>query len=436
MDNNDENNSIKYLDIKELESKYNIDFSELTEYYSVVEQIFNSEFIEAEKYDTDNVTILLLIANYYQLVQKNDIDAIKYFELASEKGSGYAMEELGNYYAKIGNEELMVKYYEMAILNEQTDLIVKLGLYYKNKKEYELMKKYFELGIEKSDPDSMYQLGLYYYFTGKDNELAKKYYLMASEQLHPDALFELAKFYKYIEKDVEEYKKYLELSIEKGCELAIMFAAEKESSYSKKKQYLEMACSLGNVKAMYELSNLLWKRERNEQKERIKELLTTSANLGHVESAYQLGAYYKEVEPNPELSFKYFGISAEKDFVEALFALGNMCIEKKEYDTGVKYYERAIKQGHIRSMYNLGIYYQTVVKNSSMSVLYFQRASDKGLIEATKKLYFHYKNTEPNEKLKKKYMEILEKKEREIMMKNMAGHGLNSVMSLFGMFMD
>ncbi len=426
----------KILTLDEIESKYNISFEDLKDSHEIIVQIFNSENINPNDYNLEDVTILLIIANYYELVKQDDELALQFNLLAVDKSSPSAMYEVGNYYYKKGNEELMIKYYDLAISNEITEPIVILGSYFRRKKDYELMKKYFDIGIEKGCSESMYQLGLYYYLYGKDNELAKKYYLMASEQFHPEALYQLSRFYEYIEKDPEQCVQYLNLAIEYKSEKAIMHMAKSESSYSKKKKYLEMGVELANTEAIYELANLLWRREKEENKDKIKVLLTKASDLGHVESSYQLGAYYKQVESNPELSIKYFGLSAEKDFVEALFALGNIYIEKKEYDTGVKYYERAIKQGHVRSMYNLGIYYQTVVKNSSMSVMYFQRASDKGFIDATKKLYFHYKNTEPNEKLKKKYMDILEKKEQEIMMNNMRGHGLNSIMSLFGMFID
>ncbi len=424
----------KILSIEEIESKYGISFDGMEANHETILKIFNSGIVDENEYDLENDIILLLIANYYEVVQKNQELALKYYELSALKDNSSAMVELGNHYLANSNDELMEKYFDMAISKGLNEPIATLGRHYRNKKDYETMKKYFDMGIERGDPECMYQLGLYYYLYGKDNELAKKYYTMASEHSHPDALFQLSKYYRFIEKNQELQDKYLNMAIELNSVGAIMYASENEKSYSKKKHYLELAVKLGNKDAMFELGKIIWRKERD--KEKVKELWTQCADSDNPECAYHLGAFYREIEPNPELALKYFTISAEQDVDDGIFALGTICMEKKDYEQGVKYYERAIKKGHAQSMYNLGIYYQTVLNNKSMSVLYFQKASDKGIIEATKKLYLHYKNIEPNEKLMKKYMEILQKYEKQEMMKNMMGHSASSVMSLFGMFMD
>lgn len=425
----------KFTDIKTLEYKYNISFELLgEEYYPIIIKLFNSQNIDLEDYDLENITNLLLIASYYQLVRQDQVSAKKFYEQASEKGSEFAMEELGDYYAKVGNEELMVKYYKMAIIGQLTEPLIKLGLHYKTKKEYGLMKKYFDLGIVKSNPECAYQLGLYYHFNEKDNELAKKYYLIAGEYLHPQALYELAKYYRYVETNPELHIKYLDLAMENNSDEAYLYAGQKEVLYCKKKEYLQKAVDLGNIQAIFELGRAIWAKEQDKVK--VKELWKLGADLAHGECAYQLSAYYMEIESNPELSLKYLTLAAEQGVAEAMFTLGNILIEKKDYEPAVKYYKLAIKQGHARAMYNLGIYYQIIVRNKSISNLYYKRASDKGILEATKKLYLHYKNVEPNEKLKKKYMDILHNHEHDVMTKNIIGHRLNNVMSLLGMFVD
>jgi TPR repeat protein len=422
------------LSIEQIESKYTMSFDGLEEHHDTIIKIFNSDDIAEEEYNLENDIILLLIGNYYELVKQNQELAVKYYEMSANLDNSSAMVELGNHYLNNSNDELMVKYYQMAVEKGLKEPLSTLGRHYRNKKDYDNMKKYFDMGIELSDPECMYQYGLYYYLYGKDNDLAKKYYTMASEHSHPDALFQLAKFYRFIEKNQEEHDKYLNMAIELNSESAMIYASENEKSYSKKKHFLELAVKLGNKDAMFELGKIIWRKERD--KERVKELWEQCADSDNPECAYHLGAFYREIEPNPELSFKYFTISAEQDYDDAVFALGNIHMEKKDYDQAVKLYEKGMKKGHARSIYNLGIYYQTVKNNKSMYLLYYQMASDKGIIEATKKLYLHYKNTEPNEKLKKKYMDILQKYENQMMMKNMMGHSASSVMSLFGMFMD
>ena len=83
--------------------------------------------------------------------------------------------------------ELFEQYTHIELFNYNLCYII--GLYYKNiKKDYELMKKYYLMAIEKGNSNTMNYLGVYYKNIEKDYDLMKQYYLMVIEKENSDAM--------------------------------------------------------------------------------------------------------------------------------------------------------------------------------------------------------------------------------------------------------
>ena len=107
--------------------------------------------------------------------------------MAIEKGDETAMNNLGHYYEKQGENEKAVKYYLMAIEKGDVYAMNNLGCYYKNQGENEKAVKHYLMAIEKGNASAMNNLG-YYYGKQGENEKAVKYYLMAIEKGNKTAL--------------------------------------------------------------------------------------------------------------------------------------------------------------------------------------------------------------------------------------------------------
>jgi len=133
--------------------------------------------------------------------------------MAIEKGYIDSMCNLGKYYHKIKDYEIMKKYYLMAIEYGDKDSLHYLGNYYHEVGEYEAMKKYYWLSIDIGDSRSMYELGKYYEKI-EDYQSMKSYYLMGINRCHFGCIRDLVEHYK-VSEQLEEAVYYSLLALEK-----------------------------------------------------------------------------------------------------------------------------------------------------------------------------------------------------------------------------
>ena len=96
----------------------------------------------------NNGNYLNTIGFYYEEICKNELNMLKYYEMAIALGNSNAMFNLGCYYGEQNDIPNMVKYYEMAIAQGDSDAMNNLGEYYKEKKDIPNMVKYWEMAIE------------------------------------------------------------------------------------------------------------------------------------------------------------------------------------------------------------------------------------------------------------------------------------------------
>lgn len=81
----------------------------------------------------------------------------EYHLMAINKGSDFAMVELGKYYMDIeSNYNEMIKYYLMAMENGNDDAMYKLGKYCG---VINNSAKYYLMAIKKGNDDAMYKMG-------------------------------------------------------------------------------------------------------------------------------------------------------------------------------------------------------------------------------------------------------------------------------------
>lgn len=141
--------------------------------------------------------------------------------------------------------------------------------------------------------------------------------------------------YYEIHPNVGLMKKYYELGVEKGsigCMICLgIYYQTEEKNYDLVKKYFLMGVELGNSRAMR-----------------------------------YLGDYYAEIEHDAINSKKYYELGGDVGDHD-----GNLCLIKlasryqlgAEYDLMEQYYQKAIKNGSIDAMFNLGVCYAPTCKN-------------------------------------------------------------------------
>jgi len=111
---------------------------------------------------------------------------------------------------------------------------------------------------------------------------------------------------------------------------------------------------------------------------------------------------------------KYYLMAVEKDHAYAMNNLGNLYYEQKEYGKSEKYYLMAIEKGHEKAMYNLGILYKEQKKHGKAEK-YFMMAVEKGDEKAMFNLGILYYEQKDYGKAEKYYLMAIEKGDERFM---------------------
>lgn len=91
-------------------------------------------------------------------------------------------------------------------------------------------------------------------------------------------------------------------------------------------------------------------------------------------------------------SIKYWQVLVEKDYSDAMFNLGYLNEQLKDYQQAIIYYKKAVDKGHSDSMVNLGLLYYERLKNYQQAITYYKMAVDKNDSDAMFNLGFLYQN--------------------------------------------
>lgn len=145
----------------------------------LLEAIYNIFFLGATIDDKNTSEIYLFYAGvYYGIFIKEPLLAEKYYLMAVEKKSKYAMNNIGLLYENSQNIELAEKYYLMAIENGSICALINLAILYEKQNKGDLAEKYYLMAVAKGKISALEQLALFYRNCNK-SELAIEYYLKA-----------------------------------------------------------------------------------------------------------------------------------------------------------------------------------------------------------------------------------------------------------------
>ena len=161
------------------------------------------------------------IGIYYDTIEKNYSEAVKYYKMAISFGDSNAMFHLAMYYNDTEkNYSEAVRYYKMAISFGASTAMYNLALYYDDiEKNYPEVVRYYKMAISFGDYDAMYNLAVYYGNIEKNYPEAVRYYKMAISFGDSGAMLGLAWCYKNIGKNYPEAVKYYKMAIENGHEV-------------------------------------------------------------------------------------------------------------------------------------------------------------------------------------------------------------------------
>ena len=134
-----------------------IDLYFLNDYYKSKEEEDISEtkdeYGKKQTYTEYIVTKMMeLLGIYYDNIMQETEDtkrnALKYYNMAVERGSVNSMYNIGNLYFEINDLENMFKYYGMAVDLGDIDTMYELAIYYQKQKDFDNMRKYYLMALE------------------------------------------------------------------------------------------------------------------------------------------------------------------------------------------------------------------------------------------------------------------------------------------------
>lgn len=101
------------------------------------------------------------IGLYFKHVQELE-NAIKYYQMAINKGNIYAMGNIGRIYEKQEDYDNMFKFYQMAIDGGNIYAMSYLAEHYCNQRDHENAMKYYQMAIDNGNNYALLPLGNYY----------------------------------------------------------------------------------------------------------------------------------------------------------------------------------------------------------------------------------------------------------------------------------
>lgn len=336
----------------------------------------------------NNVYGLCMIAHSYfnGVVNEKDIDkAIEYYEKAARLNSLEAIDSVYDAYCeKYGESTANIKYTEFLRLlaNEKVPLaMVRLfDTYTENEiapRDENTALYYLNQAIEMNCPRAITTLACAYSsgeinLLGQDEQKSKELTEKAARLNDEWALNILAHGYNYgtdgYPQDVIRAKEYYERCIEVGelyyssalCELGLELCDSQNSFFDSKRgvNLLSEASEFGDDAA--------------------------TNYLGYL---YEIGLY---VKPDTNKAIKYYKTAIENDYSPSQYRLGRLLIDglfgaPKDEKTAIDLFERAVQQGNLNAMEDLGI---CAYQGKGMPVdmerarMLFEKCAKEGLLQS------------------------------------------------------
>jgi hypothetical protein len=157
-------------------------FLRLADYFKKKNTLYHKKCLEKGLENAD-CNKLVEKGYHYQYTEKNYDLMKKYYQIAINKGSAIAANNLGVYYQDIlYNFKEAERLYKISADQGCIYAMNNLGLLYQRSNKHEEMERYFQLAISKDDSDAMYNMALFYETISMIPEIALQYYQMASEK--------------------------------------------------------------------------------------------------------------------------------------------------------------------------------------------------------------------------------------------------------------
>lgn len=134
-------------------------------------------------------------------------------------------------------------------------------------------------------------------------------------------------------------------------------------------------------------------------------LNSKAAYLGHADAILAMGWYYLNgigVERDLERARKWYRDSARRGDTWAMFSLGQIAYEERDYVEAHIWFKRAYEAKHVRSLYYLGRLYwrgQGVDMDKPEAMRCFHRAAGLNVKEAKRVLKFLTRKIDPEKNL-------------------------------------
>jgi TPR repeat protein len=184
-------NEMKRFYLMAIKKGNNEGFLKLAEYFKKKNTLYYKKCLE-KGLENSNCNKLVEQGYYYQYTEKNYDLMKKYYQIAINKGSAIASNNLGVYHQDIlYNFKEAERLYKISADQGCIYAMNNLGLLYQRSNKYEEMERYFQLAINKNDSDAMYNMGLFYETISLIPEIALQYYHMAFEKGNEKAKIKL-----------------------------------------------------------------------------------------------------------------------------------------------------------------------------------------------------------------------------------------------------
>ena len=378
-------------------------------------------------------------------------DAIKYYELAADKGNIEAQWKLyiiysqGEYIEE--NLKLAIKWLKRAALGEKTiaqctlgriyyfgcselvqdeieavswykkaaqkgDLQAEILLmgYYMEKDDIENMLIHCKIAAEGGEATAQCLLGEYYENI-EQYDLAINWYKKVVEQGDAQAQYQLGMCY-FVGKGVEEnddeaVKLFFESASQENEEGQNILGYCYEFGYGleidkvKAKELYEKSALAGNVEAQYNLGRCYeFGYDGKIDISQAIEWYKKAANQNNMYAQYRLGVCYEEgsgVEEDIFKAVEWYKKSAKQEYAQAQYQLGD-CYEEgkgveKNIAKAIELYLKSAEQGYAVAQYNLGLCYEFgegVEQDFVKSAEWYEKSAEQGHAVAQYLLAYYY----------------------------------------------
>jgi TPR repeat protein len=119
-----------------------------------------------------------------------------------------------------------------------------------------------------------------------------------------------------------------------------------------------------------------------------------AADSGMKDAVLAMGWFYLNgvgVEQDTEQARRWYRKSARQGEIRAMFSLGQMAYDERDFADAQAWFRRASEKGHVRSLFWLGKLYwrgQGVSENRKQAIALFQKAAANKVPEARRFLKF------------------------------------------------